>query len=251
MLNKTYGKDEYLKGHIPGAIFLNIEEELTGKVGIHGGRHPLPKIEDIHKTLQNKGVSPFNRIVIYDDGDLSGAGRARLVLKYLGFEDIFLLDDGFNRYKEIVGVISNYKTEYTRVEFDINLKKDFFVDMEYVKIAILNDKIAIVDSRESDRYKGLIEPIDFKKGHIPTALNYFWMDVLNESVGRMKSVKDLENHFEDLKNYEEVILYCGSGITASVNSVALDMVGIKHKVYSGSFSDWITYEENKVDSLNI
>ena len=123
--------------------------------------------------------------------------------------------------------------------------------MEYIKKAILNDKIAIVDSRESDRYKGLVELVDLKKGHIPTALNYFWMDVLDKSVGRMKSVKDLENHFEDLKNYEEVILYCGSGITASVNSVALDMVGIKHKVYSGSFSDWITYEENKVDSLNI
>ena len=123
--------------------------------------------------------------------------------------------------------------------------------MEYVKIAILNDKIAIVDSRESDRYKGLVELVDLKKGHIPTALNYFWMDVLDKSEGKMKSVKDLENHFKDLKDYEEVIIYCGSGITASVNSVALDMIGIKHKVYSGSFSDWITYEENKVDSLNI
>lgn len=123
--------------------------------------------------------------------------------------------------------------------------------MEYVKIAILNEKIAIVDSRESDRYKGLVELVDLKKGHIPTALNYFWMDVLDKSEGKMKSVKDLENHFKDLKDYEEVIIYCGSGITASVNSVALDMIGIKHKVYSGSFSDWITYEENKVDSLNI
>ena len=94
LANKTYGEEEYLKGHIPGAVFLNIEEELTGKVGIHGGRHPLPKVEDIHKTLQNKGVSPTNKIIIYDDGDFSGAGRARLILKYLGFKNIFLLDGG-------------------------------------------------------------------------------------------------------------------------------------------------------------
>ena len=251
LTNKTYGKDEYLKGHIPGAIFLSIEEELTGKIGVHGGRHPLPKIEDIHKILQNKGISPFNKVVIYDDGDLSGASRTRLVLKYLGFKDIFLLDGGFNRYKEIVGVISNHETEYIPARFDVNINKDLFVDMEYVKKAVSNEKIAIVDSREADRYKGLVEPVDFKKGHIPTALNYFWMDVLDKSVGKMKSVKDLENHFKDLKKYEEVVLYCGSGITASVNSVALDVVGIKHKVYSGSFSDWITYEENKVDLSNI
>lgn len=247
LVNKTYGKDEYLKGHIPGAIFLNIEKELTGEVKTHGGRHPLPKIDDIHKVLQSKGVSPDNKVVIYDDGDFSGAGRARLILKYLGFKDVLLLDGGFNKYKETVGLISNHETEYTSTEFDVNINKNLFVDMEYVKKAILNKKIAIVDSREPDRYKGLVEPVDFKKGHIPTALNYFWMDVLDSSVWEMKSVEDLEKHFEDLREYEEIIIYCGSGITASVNSVALDIIGIKHKVYSGSFSDWITYEENEIE----
>ena len=251
LTNKTYGEEEYIKGHIPGAIFINLEKELTGEIDIHGGRHPLPKIKDIHKTLQDKGISPSYKVVIYDDGDLSGAGRTRLILKYLGFKDVFLLDGGFNRYKENMGTVSTYKTEYTPVKFDIDIKKDLFVDMEYVKKAILNEKIALVDSREPDRYKGLTEPIDFKKGHIPTALNYFWMDVLNSSEGKMKSIEDLETHFKDLKKYEEVIVYCGSGITASVNSVALDMIGIKHKVYLGIFSDWITYEDNKVDLSNI
>lgn len=246
LLNKAYGRESYLQGHIPGAIFIDVEKELTGKVKEHGGRHPLPNIDYIHKILKNKGISPLSKIVIYDDGDFSGAGRARLILKYLGFKDIFLLDGGFNKYKEVVGLISNHETEYITTEFDISINKNLFVDMEYVKKAILNEKVAIVDSREPDRYKGLIEPVDFKKGHIPTAINYFWMDVLDESLGTMKSIDKLEEHFKDLKKYDEIIIYCGSGITASVNSVALDAIGINHKIYLGSFSDWISYEDNIV-----
>ena len=250
LMNKSYGEDRYLEGHIPGAVFLNIEKELAGEVKTHGGRHPLPSVKDIHRTLQNKGVSPNNKIVIYDDGDFSGAGRARLILKYLGFKNILLLDGGFDRYKEVVGLVSTHETDFVSKEFNVNINEDLFVDMEYVRRAIENDKIAIIDSREPDRYKGIIEPVDFKKGHIPTALNYFWMDVLDENIGKMKSIEELEKHFEALKKYEEIIVYCGSGITASVNSVALDIVGIKHKVYSGSFSDWITYEDNKIESLD-
>ena len=250
LMNKSYGEDKYLEGHIPGAIFLNIEKELAGEVKTHGGRHPLPAIEDIHRTLQNKGISPNNKIVIYDDGDFSGAGRARLILKYLGFKNILLLDGGFNRYKENVGLISTHETDCTSIKFDINIKEDLFVNMEYVKRAIQNEKIAIIDSREPDRYKGIVEPVDFKKGHIPSSLNYFWMDVVDEKLCKMKSREELEKHFEALKKYEEIIVYCGSGITASVNSLALDIVGIKHKVYSGSFSDWITYEDNEIEGLD-
>lgn len=246
--NKTYGRDKFLEGHIPGAVFLNIEKELSGPVELHGGRHPLPMVEDIHRVLQDKGVSIDNRIIIYDDGDFSGAGRARLILKYLGFKDVYILDGGFEFYKNTVGVISMSEPEYQKSLFDVEVDDTLFVDMEYVKKSLDNKNVAIVDSRESDRYRGIVEPVDIKKGHIPGALNYFWLDVIDNTTNCMKSKNELEKHFEKLREFDKVIVYCGSGITASVNSLALDIIGIKHKVYSGSFSDWISYDDNDVET---
>ncbi len=107
------------------------------------------------------------------------------------------------------------------------------VDMEYVRERLENENVVIIDSREYKRYIGEFEPVDIKAGHIPGARNYFWMNLLQK-----------EN--EELKSYEEVIVYCGSGITACPNSLALSEVGINHKVYSGSFSDWISYTDNEV-----
>lgn len=246
--NKTYGRDKFLEGHIPGAIFLNIEEELSGPVEVHGGRHPLPKVEHIHKILQQKGISIEDKIVIYDDGDFSGAGRARLILKYLGFKNIYILDGGFDFYKNAIGVISMNNGDYTNSSFDIKLDNSIFVDMEYVKKSLGDERIAIIDSREPDRYRGIVEPVDIKKGHIPGALNYFWLDVIDKNTKLMKSKDELEQHFKNLRDFDEVIIYCGSGITASVNSLAMDIIGLEHKVYAGSFSDWISYNDNKIDS---
>ena len=96
------------------------------------------------------------------------------------------------------------------------------------------------------KIKAVFEPVDFKKGHIPNSLNYFWQDVLDKSSELLKTKEELDIYFENLKGFDKIILYCGSGITASVTSLALDEVGIKHLIYSGGFSDWISYPENKI-----
>ena len=122
--------------------------------------------------------------------------------------------------------------------------------MEYVKERLHKDNIAIVDCRENARYRGEVEPVDKKAGHIPSALNYFWMDILNKNEDEMKlkSKEELKKYFKELNNYEEVIIYCGSGITASPVSLALNEIGIKHKLYAGSFSDWISYDDNEIET---
>lgn len=104
---------------------------------------------------------------------------------------------------------------------------------------------------ENGRYKGEFEPVDKKAGHIPSAKNCFWMNILNSKNDRLsiKNNEELKELFNDLNNYEEVIVYCGSGITATPVSLALTEVGIDHKLYAGSFSDWISYKENKVDTI--
>ena len=244
--NKNYGLESYKKGHIPGAIFLNVETELSGAVKEHGGRHPLPEVISIYNILKNKGIHPDFNIVVYDDGYLSGACRARLILKYLGFKNIKILNGGFNEYKKHSNVISYYEPTYLTKEFKIKRIEDMFVDVNYVKSNLHNKNIALIDCREPNRYEGIFEPVDLTKGHIPNAMNYFWKDVLDEFTGLIKTKKELEIYFKNLKDFNEIILYCGSGITASVVSLALDEIGINHLIYPGGFSDWISYSENKV-----
>ena len=134
-------------------------------------------------------------------------------------------------------------------KIDINIQENMRADMLYVRDRIDNKNVVIVDSREYKRYLGEFEPVDKKCGHIPNAKNYFWMNVLNKENENynLKNKEELNKLFKEIKEYKEVIVYCGSGITACSNSLALSEIGINHKVYTGSFSDWISYDDNKVD----
>lgn len=249
LMNKEYGKDEYEKLHIKGAQRLDIERDLSANIKNHGGRHPLPDIEQLKSTFESIGISNDSIVISYDEGDLAGASRLWWILKYLGHDNVYVLDGGINLFKKIGGEVTTQVIQAKKSEFLLNIKDNMKVDMEYVKRLINKQNIALVDSREYKRYTGEFEPVDIKAGHIPGALNYFWMDILKqeEDLMMIKSKQDLENHFKYLKSYDEVIVYCGSGITACPNSLALSEVGIKHKLYAGSFSDWISYEENPVE----
>ncbi|HSQ89332.1 sulfurtransferase [Romboutsia sp.] len=249
LMDKQYGKKSYEEGHIKGAVRVDIETELSSEVKEHGGRHPLPSIEELKNTFENIGINSDSIVVAYDEGDLAGPCRFWWILKYLGHDKVYVLNGGINDFKEIGGEITQEIKSIKKGNFKVEVNEDMRVNMEYVKERLYKDNIAIIDSRENQRYKGEFEPVDKKAGHIPSALNYFWMDILNKNEDKlnMKSQEELEKHFKNLKNYDEVIVYCGSGITACPNSLALSEVGVKHKVYSGSFSDWISYEENEIE----
>ena len=249
LMDKQYGKRSYEEGHIKGAVRVDIETELSSEVKEYGGRHPLPNIEELKNTFENIGINNDSIIVAYDEGDLAGPSRLWWILKYLGHDKVYVLNGGINEFKEISGEITQEIKSIEKGNFKVEVNEDMRVNMEYVKERLYKDNVAIIDSRENQRYKGEFEPVDKKAGHIPSALNYFWMDILNKDKDKLNlnSKEELENYFETLKNYDEVIVYCGSGITACPNSLALSEAGVKHKVYSGSFSDWISYEENEVE----
>jgi thiosulfate/3-mercaptopyruvate sulfurtransferase len=138
--------------------------------------------------------------------------------------------------------------EYPKVnkgKFSINLNSAILTDVFYVKSKMYRDDVIIVDSRAPERYRGEVEPIDKKAGHIPGAKNYHWKDVLNEKLC-FKSKEDLKEHFRELEKYKEIILQCGSGIDACGNFAALDELGLKPKLYLGSWSDWVSYDDNPV-----
>lgn len=248
LMDKEYGKKSYEEGHIKGAKRVDIEKDLSSVVKAHGGRHPIPSIEELKSTFENIGINDDSIVISYDEGDLSGASRLWWILKYLGHDKVYVLNGGLEAYKEEGGEISIEETKSKKGDLTINVKENMKVDMNYVKERVNNEKIALVDSREYQRYIGEFEPVDKKAGHIPGALNFFWMDILKKVDDKyyLKSSEELKKQFNDLNNYDEVIVYCGSGITACPNSLALSETGINHKLYAGSFSDWISYDENEV-----
>lgn len=250
LMDKEYSKKCYEKEHIKGARRIDLETELSSTVREHGGRHPLPSIDSLKDTFDNLGINNDSVIVAYDEGDLAGPSRLWWVLKYLGHNEVYILNGGINEYKKIGGKTDNQPVLYKRGNFIPNVNENLKVDMQYVREKLQDKDVAIIDSRENIRYIGEHEPIDKRAGHIPGALNYFWMDVLkkDEECIKLKSKEELNKHFEALRKYKEVIVYCGSGITASPNSLALNEIGIANKVYAGSFSDWISYSENEIEA---
>ncbi len=251
LMDKEYGKRSYEESHIKGAVRIDVETELSAPVKEHGGRHPLPNVEDLKITFENIGISNDSIVVAYDEGDLSGPARLWWILKYLGHDKVYVLNGGINVFAEIGGEINSGKTEVKKGKFEVNSNENMRVNMEYVRERLNKENIAIVDCRENIRYAGEFEPVDKKSGHIPGALNYFWMDILNKNGDKLtiKSEKSLEEYFNKLKDFDEIIIYCGSGITASPVSLALTEADIEHKLYTGSFSDWISYEENDIDTI--
>ena len=251
LMDKNYGKNSYEKFHIENAVRVDIETQLSAPVTTHGGRHHLPSIEDLKSTFENIGISNDSIVVAYDEGDLSGPARLWWILKYLGHKEVYVLDGGIDSFKEAGGKVTTKETTVKKGNFEVHLNEDMRVDMEYVKNRLHNKDIAIVDCRDHRRYIGEFEPVDKRAGHIPSALNYFWMDILNKNDDKLtiKSDEDLKKHFKELNNYDEVIIYCGSGITASPVSLALNEANIPHKLYAGSFSDWISYDDNEVETV--
>ena len=248
LMKHSYGKESYDKNHIPGAFFMDMEKDLASEVKEHGGRHPFPNLNELKEKLENIGIGNDTVVIAYDDGELAGGARFWMLLRYMGHNKVYILNGGIKAWIEAGYELSSDKpTPKEKNIFNININEDMLVKMEEVKSKLGKDNVAIVDAREEERYKGIKEPIDKKAGHIPGALNYFWMEVLDSDENKIKTLEELEKHFEELKKYDEVILYCGSGLTTTVNSLALDELGIKHKVYAGSYSDWVSYDDNEVE----
>ena len=133
LMNKNYGKDSYEKAHIKGAVRVDIETELSSPVKEHGGRHPLPSVEELKNTFENIGISNDSIVVAYDEGDLSGPARLWWILKYLGHEKVYVLNGGINEFEKIGGEVTAEETTVKKGNFEVKLQEELKVNMEYVK----------------------------------------------------------------------------------------------------------------------
>ena len=230
------GRREYLEGHVPGALFLDSNDDLAD-LSQHGrGRHPLPSVEDFVAVLRRLGISPADTVVAYDAS--SGANAARLwwMLRSIGHPIVRVLDGGFAAWVATGGPVT--------AEVPAPVASDYPVTVDAWRGIVEADEIAglvatgvsVVDARAAERYRGETEPIDAVAGHIPGAVNRPHLDNLDAS-GRHRPAAELAARFDGLG--PEPIVYCGSGVTACHDLLAMAVAGIDDaRLYPGSWSEW-------------
>jgi thiosulfate/3-mercaptopyruvate sulfurtransferase len=246
------GREAFAEGHIPGAVYLDLEQDLSGPKSKHGGRHPLPDLGAFTIMLGKIGIDDTATVVAYDDQGGAMASRFWWMLHFLGHSNVFILDGGYSQWKA-----AGYPTDnliqpvYIRPNlrersFKPHVQSHLLVSVNEVKDKLGQSGTVLIDSREERRYLGLEEPIDPVAGHIPGAINHFWKDSLNEQ-GQWKNAEEQAERFSNIPADKELIVYCGSGVTACPNFVALKEAGYENvKLYAGSWSDWVSYEDNPI-----
>lgn len=236
------GRQQYQESHIKGAYYLDLNQDLSSPIGEHGGRHPLPNPIELADKLSAIGVtSQKTLVVVYDDSRLAFASRLWWLLRYLGHEQAVVLDGGFSAWKKAEYPVTNVIPETQEATFTPDLQSEMLVDISIVKSRKDSQNVVLVDSRERERYLGITEPIDKIAGHIPGAINYPWQQV-TDATGYLLSQQEQRQRWLELENSKEIFVYCGSGVTACVNLLSLEIAGIHTgKLYAGSWSDWIGY----------
>ncbi|WP_100407258.1 sulfurtransferase [Bacillus solitudinis] len=240
------GELRYEQAHIPGAVYLDLEKDLSGPVMEHGGRHPLPSIETLSVKLGQYGIDNKVTVVAYDDEGGPFASRLWWLLQYMGHDNVYVLNGGFSSWVEKNSNVTPVIPSFDKKIFKANICEELLATREMVLER--TDTSILIDSREPARYAGEIEPIDRIAGHIPGAKNIFWKEVLMEN-GRWKAVENMQQ-FATFSPKDELIVYCGSGVTACPNILALKNLGFERvRLYSGSWSDWISYEDSEIECV--
>ncbi|MDN5796914.1 MAG: sulfurtransferase [Intrasporangium sp.] len=230
------GIDEYAAGHVPGAFFVDLESTLAAPPG-PGGRHPLPEPAVVEAALRRCGVSDRSRVIVYDARESYAAGRAWWVLRWVGLDDVRVLDGGFGAWVEARLPVSTGTpderagTVVARPGSMPTIDADAAAD--WARTGLL------LDARAHERYTGQVEPIDPVAGHIPGAVNAptsAWL----AADGTFRP--DLAEHWAQVGDGREgqpVAVYCGSGVTAAHEVLALAELGIDATLYPGSWSEWV------------
>jgi thiosulfate/3-mercaptopyruvate sulfurtransferase len=240
------GRAAYAEAHIPGAAYLDLERDLSGPKGAHGGRHPLPSIEEVSRTLGGIGIDDAVTVVAYDVPQTGIAPRLWWLLRYLGHDRVYVLNGGWPAWRAAgLPVTREAAPRRTPRRFVAHPRPDFIVPVDRVRRVAAEGGARLVDSRAPERYRGEIEPLDPVAGHIPGAVNVPWNENL-DAAGRFKPRDALAERFGGLGS-GDMVVYCGSGVTACANLLAMEQAGVRSaRLYPGSWSDWCSYPDNPV-----
>ncbi|WP_424211404.1 sulfurtransferase [Streptomyces sp. BI20] len=227
----------YEAGHLPGAVFVDLDRELAGPAGA-GGRHPLPDPEEFGAVMRRAGVGAGTPVVVYDGGQGWSAARAWWLLRWTGHADVRVLDGGLPAWQAAGGGLST--EEPHPVEGDFKPAPGGLGLLDADAAAALARRGVLLDARAGERYRGEVEPIDPAAGHIPGALSAPTTENLGPD-GLFRSPQELRARFADFGVSgpdSEVGVYCGSGVSGAQQVLALAVAGIPAALYAGSWSEW-------------
>ncbi|WP_323844523.1 sulfurtransferase [Microbulbifer magnicolonia] len=249
LVDREAGARAFAEAHIPGAHYASLHRDLSGPVGRYGGRHPLPSAEQFQQFARACGIDRDTRVVVYDDNRLAFAARAWFLFHYFGHANVAVLNGGLTAWCEAgLALDTNPSAPAAPGDFVASARDDLLLDHKQIYSRLDNPPWQLIDARDAQRFAGIEEPLDPIAGHIPTALNKPWQGVTRED-GRIKSVNELRNHWQDVPADERLANYCGSGVTACVNLFSLHLIGYTDALlYPGSWSDWcahIVYPESE------
>jgi len=237
----AWGEREYHAAHIPGAAYAHLDRDLSGPKSGTNGRHPLPDAETLAQTLGRLGVTDNTQVVAYDQDNGMFASRLWWLLRWMGHDAVAVLDGGFARWTAENRPTTSGGERATPKTFRGARRRDMTVDAAGVAAILESGSSMLVDARAPQRYRGEVEPLDRVAGHIPGARNFFFQQNVGTD-GLFRSPEEIRASWRatvgDIPP-AAVICYCGSGVTACHNLLALEHAGLPGaKLYPGSWSEW-------------
>lgn len=249
--NTSWGETAYQAGHIPAAVYAHLDRDLSGPKTGTNGRHPLPDINEFERRVRAWGISAHTQVVAYDQDNGMYASRLWWLLKYVGHEAVAVLEGGWAKWLREGRPTQAGHISHAAADFVARLNPALVLTAEEVAQDWMNNPTRrLLDARAPERYRGEVEPLDRVAGHIPGAGNYFYKDNVNGD-GTFRPAEELRAKFLDLLGDvppEEVAHYCGSGVSAAHNILAMQVAGLPlTKLYAGSWSEWSSDTERPVE----
>lgn len=243
------GHDAYASGHIPGAVFIDLDTSLAAPRGSGPGRHPLPSATAFAAAMRDAGTGNATHVIAYDDSGGSIAARLWWLLRYFGHSRVSVLDGGIPRWTAYGLPLETHVPDVMPQLFTtpgasgpVGAFTGGVVDKTQVAALARHPQAIVLDARAPERYEGRLEPVDARPGHIPGAINApFARNLRDEPAPRLKSAAELRDGYHRLgvSSEKQVVAYCGSGVTACLDILALHVAGFPQALlYEGSWSDW-------------
>jgi thiosulfate/3-mercaptopyruvate sulfurtransferase len=244
-LGRADGHEQFLAGHIPGAVYVDLATDLADPPSDpvdERGRHPLPDPDRFAEAMRRAGVAPGRPVVVYDDWSSMAATRAWWLLRFHGHRDVRVLDGGWSWWTRSGAAIETGEQAAAAGDFRAEPGRLPIVDADAAaRIAV--DGV-LLDARAAERFRGEVEPVDPVAGHVPGAVSL--PTALNHEDGRFRSLAELAEVYAMTEGVRDVAAYCGSGVTATHDLFALHLLGRSGALYPASWSGWVSEDTRPV-----
>ncbi|MEQ1528608.1 MAG: sulfurtransferase [Methylococcales bacterium] len=243
LANTEAGPKAYRFGHISNARYADLNKDLSAAINDRTGRHPLPNINNLAQKLGHWGIGNNTQVVVYDDAGGAFAGRLWWLLRWLGHEQVAVLDGGIQQWQKQGFAVTTILPQHKTAVFRTYVNDSAWLSATQVQNGLAKRELCLLDARTPERFRGEQEPIDPVAGHIPGALNRPFQLNLDKT-GLFLSPEQLRAQYIKLigdSSPKHVAHQCGSGVTACHNLLAMELAGLNgSKLYAGSWSEWIT-----------